>query len=289
MKTILTVILFSITLTCCKNEITSEHQKVQKIKTKEPTNFNLEVQFLPAFSNPVKLKLVKEIDSGYLECTVNELHFTRYTVSTSRKIKSISKINLSKTDFERFFKILDTTSLLELRDDSIYGRDGISIIVDILQDSLKNKAQIWSPERENATNFYNLLDALFDLANRKLIFQEKHIEDIQIYLSYSPWMKVKCTAPLIIKMFGSYSVDDTCTLRTFFDLLPKNQRVIIDMTNFHGMGTVLDFYFHDSEDLREKLIWVTGNNKQKEYLLRIGCTEDKMVQDIKTAIERVGI
>jgi hypothetical protein len=267
LKIILYILVFSSCNTDYKNQI--------------PDKVLIDVGFYPAFHLPIQVKILKNNDSGYLTCKV-------LGRDTLHKITAFDSVLLTKNDFDTFFKILDTVSLLKMHYETVdIGMDGITIDATIIQNEETNKFATWSPSRKEKPIDYKFLDAVFDLINKKLPKEENYIEDVQDYLSYGLGIKIKNDNPAIIKMYGGYTIFDATKLQLFFDSLPRDKPIIMDMSNFGGMGSILHDYFAVCDGTHEKMIWVTPGD-WKEYFTRVGIDTNKMVSDIETARKMIG-
>jgi hypothetical protein len=56
----------------------------------------------------------------------------------------------------------------------------------------------------------------------------------------------------------------------------------MDMSNFGGMGTVLNDYFSDCDASHKKMVWVTPG-RYRQYFINVGIDSSKMAPDIETA------
>ena len=245
-------------------------------QTQVPDKVLIEAGFYPSFHLPVEIKLQKDSDSGYLTCKALDY-------DSANKVIAFDSVLLTKNDFDTFFKMLDTVSLLKIPYDTLdLGMDGITVVASIIQNGQTNKFRTWSPSRYEKPMHYRFLDAIFNLLNKKLPKLENYIENVQDYLSYGLGIKIKSENPIVIKMYGGYSIDDATKLQSFFDSLPRNKPVIMDMSNFGGMGTILHDYFAVCDGTHEKMIWVTPG-KLKEYFTEVGIDTTKMTSSVEIA------
>lgn len=238
-----------------------------------PEELLIESIFYPSFHHPVKLKLYKSREDGYL---------TFIVLDKKDEMKAIltDSVLLTKNDFAVFFKKLRNTSLLKIPNDSTRtGNDGITLKTKILQDGQVYQFESWSPPRND------FLDALFELLNKKLPAQENYIEDIQTYFDYGLPVKIKSTAPFIARFYGGISIDFYDELLKFFKKVPKRRKAVLDMSNFWVMGKIFYDDFEEFDLSHPKLIWVIPSNK-REYFKEIGIDSSKMVESLNLAMER---
>jgi hypothetical protein len=75
-------------------------------------------------------------------------------------------------------------------------------------------------------------------------------------------------------------------LQRFFATVPVDSDAVLDLSNFHGMGTLLYPYFNKFDRTHPKTIWVVGPNSRKQ-LLDAGIDKRKMVFSLPEALAKV--
>lgn len=242
-----------------------------------PATAELDVSFYPSFSQALNMRLT--VDSG-----AGKLYFK--TGGQSQWILRDSVV-LSEIELQAFFAKADSATLLGLRHDPNWkGFDGITVAVKAIMGKARNDADLWSPVRVRHPEAYKLLDALFALAYPKFPRREAALEDVQSYFDYGLPVKLKSTAPLIYRIYGGLSIDDQPALQRFFDSIPDSARVIFDLSNFHGMGRLLDDDFKKFDHSHPNVLWVTPGYIDNYFAMIL--SPRRRVETLEEAIQRVG-
>jgi hypothetical protein len=80
---------------------------------------------------------------------------------------------------------------------------------------------------------------------------------------------------LTYKLYGSISSNELEELYVFFDSLPIDKEVNIDMSNFNGLGTMFDEDFLELSETHDLIRWVNCSEGAKRILKRAGINDDK--------------
>lgn len=234
-----------------------------------------------SFADPMELTISKTEDTGYAAIKI----YNYADTNTSYVVLSDSVL-LGNRDFEAFFSTVNTVSLLNLPYDTVNRgtyTDGGTLAVDVFQDGKTHHFEVDQPSRKKTPLYYNLLDAVFHLANNKFERHESYIEDNQSYYEYSPYVKVKASYPKIIRLYGPYPMVDSSSLAHFFKQFPDTSALIVDLSNIGHPG--LDNVFQAFDRSHPKIVWVSGNHY--EYFLHsIGVDSTKIVGTLSEAMRR---
>jgi hypothetical protein len=77
-------------------------------------------------------------------------------------------IALTEEDFDQFYKILDTISLMNIPQDTVeMGFDGTDIFIEIRQNEKVHKLNYWSPTFATSPKFCTLLQAINSILRKK--------------------------------------------------------------------------------------------------------------------------
>lgn len=264
------VIVFFFLLSCHNKE-----------KALIPREIKLHVMIAQSFADPMELTISKTGEAGYATIKI----YDHVDTDTSYVVLSDS-VRLTNTDFEVFFKTLDTVSLLSLPSDTANRgtyTDGGTFAVDVVQDGKTHHFEADQPSRKKTPSHYNLLDAVFHLANRKFERYEAYIEDNQSYYEYSPYTKVKASYPKIIRMYGPYPVVDSFSLTHFFKQFPDTSALIVDLSNIGHPG--LDNIFKAFDRSHPHTVWVSGDH-YRYFLPSIGVDSIKIAGTLSEAMRR---
>ncbi|MEH0154520.1 hypothetical protein V6R21_10275 [Limibacter armeniacum] len=96
------------------------------------------------------------------------------------------------------------------------------------------------------------------------------MEQLEQYFDFRLGLKKLSNDPLTYKLYGSISVDEADELYDFFDSLPIDKVVLIDMSNFNGMGTMFDEDFLELSESHKKVTWINCSKGAKDTLERSG-------------------
>ncbi|MTK53554.1 hypothetical protein [Paludibacter sp.] len=230
------------------------------------------IEFHPSFLAGSKLQIEKE-DDGYT------MHFQSNEINQKCAVPDSFAVVLE--DFLSSYQcakktMIDTIlhkSVLQNGDTIIereicFGNDGITVN-GVIQLAEKIKSfQFWSP-RKNDKN-HELVALLFSLMSNSftdtatVIYQER----LEQYFDFGLGLKKIKDKPLQYKLYGSITEDKGEQLRSFFEKLPKNKLVYIDMSNFEGMGTMFEDDFLDVTETHKHLFWIKCSPIAKKMLER---------------------
>lgn len=252
-----------------------------KEKTLIPGNIKLHVTIAQSFADPFKLTISKTGDVGYAT-----MHIYDYSDTGTSYSELFDSVLLFNEDFEAFFKTLDTVSLLSLPSDTADRgtyTDGGTFAVDVFRDGKTHHFEADQTSRKKTPYYYNLLDAVFLLANKKFEKYEAYIEDNQSYYEYSPYAKSKASYPQVIRLYGAYPMVDSSSLAHFFQQFPDTSTLIVDLSNIGHPG--LDNVFQAFDSSHPNIMWVHGDHYEY-FLPSIGVNSTKIVVTLKEAMRR---
>lgn len=174
--------------------------------------------------------------------------------------------HLSSADLTFFFSKLDTIPVLKMRTKEQLGTDGITVYNTISRDSVQNKFQFWSPRKDSSPQEHKLVEAVLGLARRKFTTQQEqeYFESLEQYFDFGLPCKVTNTNPFEVRMYGSLSSDNEKELTRFVEQLPSDCPILIDMTNFEGMGTMFYPLFRRLLARNPHIVWVASKWSQKQ-------------------------
>jgi hypothetical protein len=160
------------------------------------------------------------------------------------------------------------------------GTDGITINGYIQTGTTFKKFEFWSPDKGQIS--HTLMSDIFKLINEHFSNDTivRYFESIEGYFDLGLGLKLLSKDPLIYKIYGSITSNDLNDIENFFKGLNKNQKVIIDLTNLSGMGTM--FYPIISNLIKDKsnILWKVDYNKPAlNHLYKIGVPNDKILSD----------
>lgn len=186
---------------------------------------------------------------------------------------------LDKEDVRFFFAALDSVPLFKMATKESYGLDGITVYNVVSQDSLRNKFKFWSPRKRGNPQEHQLVEAVIGLSRRKFksLKQQQYVESLEQYFDFGLPCRVTSTEPFEVRIYGGLSLGDDEALNTFLRGLPADKPLLIDMTNFNGMGTRFYPLFHHLLKRNPNVVWVAYPKAHGfMQLLEIGVARDRI-------------
>jgi hypothetical protein len=144
----------------------------------------------------------------------------------------------------------------------------------------------WSPSGDSLQGQYFLL--LYKLAWDSLHDETsaERLEQLHGYLGLGLSARVIDESPRRLRLFGSFSSGDEEELHACFSELASDEPLVVDMTNFDGMGTILYPLFSRFANARKRLAWV-GSPNAVRHLKEIGINEESICSSLDAAREKV--
>jgi hypothetical protein len=238
----------------------------------------LDVVFEQSFAYPLELTILKNEDNGYVTIKAEDYGNIPVAIKDS--------VPLTEEDFSSFFKTLDTVSLLTLPFDTAAEgtyTDGGSMAATVLQDGQRNYFETDLPSRRKTPRHYRLLDAVFELANKKFTRFDKYIESNQRCYEYSPFVNIKSESPKVVRLYGVYQEWDSLELARFFQQFPDSAPLVVDLSNIGYPG--LPNLFRSFDKSHSNLMWVSGD-RYDYFLPSIGVDSAKVGRTLEEVEKR---
>jgi hypothetical protein len=219
------------------------------------------------------MEITKSNKSGQFKLTIFDYADSTLIISMQ------DSINLNKNDLNIFFSALGKIDLLKIKTNNNQGLDGIEVRNFVSDKSSRNEFYFWSPNK--GSQEHRIVEALLELS-RAAFTDIKHIEyfeSLEQYFDFGLPCKIVNKDPWEARIYGVLSVDDESTraLTEFLNSLPSDRPILIDMTNFQGMGTLFYPLFKELITRNKNIVWAAENNEQ---LLEIGVDKDRIVSDV---------
>jgi len=230
------------------------------------------IEFHPSFLTGSKLQ-VDKADDGYTMCFQSNGINQQCAVPDSFAVVLEDFLSSCQCTNKTMINTILHKSVLQ-NGDTITEReicvetDGITVAGEIQFAGQIKPFQFWSP-RKNDKN-HELVALLFSLMNNSLTdtvivnYQER----LEQYFDFGLGLKKISDKPLQYKLYGGISEDKSEQLLNFFEKLPKNKPVYIDMSNFEGMGTMFDDDFLEVTEKHKHLFWIKCSPIAKKSLER---------------------
>ncbi len=234
--------------------------------------YKLSVDFHPSFLKKSKLIINSNIN-GYSIfingddfeessnvpdslCVVLENFFEQYDFSHKGSIDTIGQ--------EKIVENGDTIIYYQLS----MGTDGIDVYGELINKNRFRTFKFWSPDKLSKN--HELVQLLFEImynsySNTKTI---DYLEQLEQYFDFGLGLRKLNDDPLTYKLYGSISANEVDELYAFFDSLPVDKKVYIDMSNFNGMGTMFDEDFLELSETHRLVTWINCSENAKMTLKR---------------------
>jgi hypothetical protein len=252
MKTYLALILSSFVVAACSSEPKQEAKKY---------SFSYRGEYYPSFMPPCIITIVAR-DS------INRISLRAYDDRRATPVTILTdSANLSPADLTFFFTKLKGVPVLTLGNtDYPPGTDGITVYNTISQDSIEHKFKFWSPRKTRAPQEHKLVEAVLGLSRRKFTTQkeQEYFESLEQYFDFGLPCKITSLNPFELRMYGGLSSNEEIELTKFIHQLPSDRPILIDMTNFEGMGTMFYPLFRSLLARNPRIVWVVSKRSRKQ-------------------------
>ncbi|WP_439185896.1 hypothetical protein [Carboxylicivirga taeanensis] len=232
----------------------------------------LTIDFKPSFIESSRLTIQQKSDDYLL--TLETADFSDKSIVSDSALLNLSNY-LRDYDFAHKGSIdtIGQETVIENGDTTVYyhlsmGTDGINVYGEVLENDQKKTFKFWSPDKED-TN-HELIEILFSLMYTKFNKQKTvtYLEQLEQYFDFGLGLRKLHDNPLTFKLYGSISSNELDELYAFFDSLPVDKKVFIDMSNFNGMGTMFDEDFLELSESHKLIKWINCSENAKLTLKR---------------------
>lgn len=211
-------------------------------------------EFYPSFMPSCTFVIKTNDGTGRIKLTVfNDRDSLRTALSAD-------SATLDKDDLRFFFTVLDSVPLFKMATKESYGLDGITVYNVVSQDSMHNKFKFWSPRKKGNPQEHKLVEAVIGLSRRKFtsLKQQEYFESLEQYFDFGLPCRITSTEPFEVRIYGWLSSNEEAALNKFVHDLPTAKPVLIDMTNFNGMGTMFYPLFRSLLKRNPDIVWVAS-------------------------------
>jgi hypothetical protein len=232
----------------------------------------LTIDFKPSFIKDSRLILLKQTND-YLITLETDKFTDKSIISDSDLIHLGSYLKDYNFVHKGSVDTIGQENVIENGDTVVYyqlsiGTDGINVYGELLKNDHKKTFKFWSPDKED-TN-HELIEILFKLMYTQFHSQKtiNYLEQLEQYFDFGLGLRKLHDKPLTYKLYGSISANEMDELYAFFDSLPIDKKVFIDMSNFNGMGTMFDEDFLELSESHRLITWINCSENAKMTLKR---------------------
>jgi len=263
-------------------------------------SYNLTLNFAPSFMSASQLVIQANRDSVSFNLRVyKNFKNKEYRIDSTVVIpagNTTALTNFLKTYKFRIRNNVDTVGTHKVFEngDSVLvysvsmGTDGIDVDGVFNQDDVSHKFAFWSPDKgtENA----RFMELILSLAENVFTSTQtvNYLEALEQYFPHHLGVKkLSDYSPLTYKLYGDISSADQDDLDAFLKNLPLHTKVIIDMSNFSGMGTMFYGWFEEYCANKKNIYWLNPTDRGLIDLYKIGIPNryvisKKKIRKIKT-------
>lgn len=183
----------------------------------------------------------------------------------------------------RFWAVIDALNPQAIGDSAAVGLDGMFTQCSWRRGEASVSFEAWSPapDSRHGTFIRRIYDLAWELAQERASVER--LEQIHGYLHIGLPVrqivgKVRC-----LRIFGRLSSRDEDQLRSHFASLPREEPVVVDMTNFDGMGTFLYPAFVEFASGR-RVAWALSSTARRQ-VESMGLNEPELFDRAEDAVE----
>lgn len=261
------------------------------------TEKQIDVEFFPSFHPEALLSITRRPDSTVIELlsfTASVWHYEQYQWHKEKWPESHpipdapdlygESVSLTEAKSHTFWNTLLNVDLGTITATENPGLDGMSVSVTYRESDSTHSFKTWSPKPTSREG--QCIGLVYEFAFDNLSNPESIIvlEQLHTYLHRGLPARVISGDPICIRLFGLMSISDSDELRNLFDSYQNELPLLVDMSNFDGMGTMLVPLFQNFDKRPGKIAWYAPNNTA-EYLRSADISTEVLFNDKETALE----
>lgn len=188
---------------------------------------------------------------------------------------------------ERFWAALSMLAPLDLAPEPQLGLDGMTIAATYQQADAQKRFEIWSPHpRTPEGEFVGLI---YRLAWEALTSDAsiRRLEQLHSYLDLGLPARLIDGPVRQLRIFGRLTSSDDHALYQLLNEASGDDPLLVDMTNFEGMGTILYPIFARFAAKRKNIAWAASPYARKQ-LGQIGVNDWEVFDTIDEALLYLG-
>lgn len=193
-------------------------------------------------------------------------------------------VEVSPDQAGRFWESMTALDPASLCPKKALGLDGMSISATYRDGEAESQFETWCPAPESPEGQY--VGLIYRLA-WEVVQADTSIERLEHLHGY---LRLGLPARVIdgelkcLRLFGSLSSSDEPALRRTFESIDGDKPLLVDMTNFHGMGTLLYPAFVDFASGRTHLVWAVSKSA-RQHIDSMGINEQVLFDSVADAVE----
>jgi hypothetical protein len=209
----------------------------------------------------------------------------RLSIEIGHKYKEA--LVLDRAMAQAFCERLKQALAIEQSNEPSIGLDGIQV-----QGNFKEAASpqvnfsFWSPNKARQPKDFAVVDSIFSLleSTAPSCLFNAYLEQLAIYFSFGTPVRRSAGPPLTLRIYGSLTIDHVQDFDQIVDSLPANAPLLVDMTNFNGMGTLLYPSFRRLLARTPAVKWKVSPSASRQLQeVGVAATDLEMVQGLYCA------
>ena len=205
-------------------------------------------------------------------------------VDTTEVLTFADSATLTKHDINYFLTAVDSLPVLKMKSPEYPGgTDGITVYNNITLDTSRNEFKFWSPRRDRNPQEHKLVESILGLSRRKFatLKQQEYFESLEQYFDFGLPCKITSTSPFEVRIYGHLSSNEEKELNKFVNNLPIDRPILIDATNFGGMGTMFYPLFKKVMQRNPNIVWITQpKGYALEQVKEMGVPRNRIVNSV---------
>ena len=184
----------------------------------------------------------------------------------------------------RLEKTLSGIDAPALQSSNSMGMDGVVLAGDVCSGWRPNRSfSAWSPRNNGLQKYFQ---AIAEVALQTIDDSEATIVVERILSDVGNGVGVRDMGgqPRVFRIYGSFSIDEAGRIQQFLNGLPRNEPVILDMSNYGGAADAIEQEFVVFDKTRSQALWVIPT---PVILARLGVSPGHIVPTIEAARARL--
>jgi hypothetical protein len=237
----------------------------------------ISVLFLPSFLYGSELAITDGVKPAV------SLKITKRNEKDSIETVHVKTFDITGEELSMLITAIDSFNQEYSGPQTGFGLDGISVFVVSNRLKANDTIEFWSPSREGSDNvYYQLLDPVFTVMKKYMTADAEmmYVEQLEQYFDYG--VPIKKTGNNEFRIYGalSYFEHVTNAINSLIHDIPSGESVVIDMSNFEGMGTIYYPHFKKLLAKNNQIKWIV-NERARQQLLEIGWPKTNLEQTTK--------
>lgn len=244
-----------------------------------------EVLCLPSFHAETLIRVVKTAD----HTVIRLFSFTSslwYSDEDDPPVRFQESAVVALSPASEFWNRIETLNPETIRTQQQAGCDGMSVTASYRKGDIEASFSAWSPDINSIPGQFLVL--VYGLAWEALKESRsiQRLEQLHNYMGLGVPARIVEGEFTCLRLFGSISAGMEDSLRELFAKLSSEDRLLVDMTNFDGMGTILYPLFIEFAGNQSRVRWVANENA-RQHLSSIGIAKEDIFSEPESAMSEL--